>query len=204
MSVVQLSLPGDGDGDGAAEYIELVEFRADGDLWGGSRAGRPDAYGSAAEVIATLADRPEADQWVGAAAAALGRERGWGFSDGWRRSLLEVVPGRGEVFHATAAANRASIRRHGLDWRRMGAAGGIAGSVAPELPAVFVCDSMQEVGFLLRMARTPSDVWSIQADALWLETGPSGWWIINGAIAPERLRLVASDIPAHADDLPAG
>jgi hypothetical protein len=194
MKAVHLSLPGGGDSDD--DFVELVELDADTSLWGGSRGDR-EAYGSAAEVIADLAERPPGDDWVCAAAAALVREPGWGFADGWRRPFLEVVPGRGEVFHATAAVNRASIRRHGLDWRQMGPAPGIAGSAAPELPAVFVCADMEEISFFLRMARMPSDVWSVQADGLWLETGPSGWWVINNPVGAERLRLVATDIPAH-------
>jgi hypothetical protein len=33
--------------------------------------------------------------------------------------MLLVKLGEGTMFHATAAANRDSIRRHGLDWRLM-------------------------------------------------------------------------------------
>jgi len=73
-------------------------------------------------------------------AAALDRENRWGLADGWRRPVLEVFQGTGQMFHVTATANRESIRRHGLDWRRMGAAPGIAGSTRPELPAMFACD----------------------------------------------------------------
>jgi hypothetical protein len=35
------------------------------------------------------------------------------------------------MFHVTDSANRESIRQHGLDWRRMGTALGIAGSRVP-------------------------------------------------------------------------
>jgi hypothetical protein len=188
-----LVLPGDGEDDAGLEVVELDSAAG---IWGGSRAGRSDAYGTAAEVIAALSDRAPADPWVREAAAALARERGWGF-DSWRRPIVEVAGGGSAVFHASAVANRDSIRRHGLDWRRMGAAPGIAGSTKPELPGIFICDCMEDVRFFLNMARCASDVWSVDADGLWRETGPSGWWVISQRIGPERLRLVARDIPAH-------
>jgi hypothetical protein len=193
-----LHLPGDGEDDTG---LELVELDGGAGLWGGSRPGRPDAYGTAAEVISALSDRAPADPWVREAAAALARERGWGF-DGWRRPIVEVVTGSSAVFHATAVANRDSIHRHGLDWRRMGAAPGIAGSTRPELPGIFICDGMEDISFFLRMARCATDVWSVDAGGLWRETGPSGWWVISQPIGPERLRLVARDIPAHWDGEP--
>jgi hypothetical protein len=67
-----------------------------------------------------------------------------------------------ELFHVTSAANRDSIRVHGLDWTRMGAARGIAGSTRPEADGVFLCDEF-EVGFFTRMNNTggPVDVWSV-------------------------------------------
>lgn len=194
MSTVLLP-PGEGEDDMG---LELVELDGGADLWGGSRPGRSDAYGTAAEVIAALSDRPPADPWVREAAAALARERDWEFG-GWRRPIVEVVTGGSEVFHASAVANRDSIRRHGLDWRRMGAARGIAGSTKPELPGIFICDCMEDISFFLHMARCATDVWSVDADGLWCETGPSGWWVISQPIGPERLRLVARDIPAHWD-----
>jgi len=36
------------------------------------------------------------------------------------------------LFHVSSVANRDSILAYGLDWTRMGAAPGIAGSLAPE------------------------------------------------------------------------
>jgi len=197
MSAVLLSLPGAGERDD--DVIELVELEADGSLWGGSRGDR-DAYGTAADVIASLSQRPPADPWVRAAAAALGREETWGIGGGWRRPFLEVVQGSDQVFyHVTAAANRASIRRHGLDWRRMGAAPGVAGSPGPELPGVFVCDA-GDVSFFLRMARSPSDVWSVDVGGFWLETGPDGWWVINHPVPSHRLRLVAQEVRERASE----
>jgi len=43
------------------------------------------------------------------------------------------------LFHVSSAANRKSILAHGLDWTRMGAARGIAGSTTPEQEGVFLC-----------------------------------------------------------------
>ena len=43
------------------------------------------------------------------------------------------------LFHVTSALNRDSILAHGLDWTRMGAAPGIAGSLTPEEEGVFLC-----------------------------------------------------------------
>lgn len=106
------------------------------------------------------------------------------------------------MFHATAAANRESIRRHGLDWRRMGAAPGIAGSTRPELPAVFACDSRDDISFFLHIARTPADIWAVDVEGLWVETGPYGWWIISQPIGPGCLTLAESDAtrPARHHD----
>jgi hypothetical protein len=190
--MVFLSLP-DGDAEEPG-LIELVELDADGGSWAGGRSGRPDAYGTVAEVVGALTSRLPSDPWVSEVAAALARERGW--TRHRRRSRLAVVPGHGDKFHATAAVNRESIRRHGLDWRQMGAAPGIAGSLTPEVPGIFVCDDVFDVRFFVRMARSATDIWSVQADGLWLESGPDGWWIISQPISPERLTLVERDIAA--------
>jgi hypothetical protein len=198
VSVVHVVVPGDGDG----AVIELVELDRDIGVWGGSRIGVPDAFGTVSQVLAALSSRPGDDPWVAEVASALDRQRGWGFVDDWRRPVLEVFQGTRPMFHATAAANRESIRRHGLDWRRMGAAPGIAGSTRPELPAVFVCDSKEDVSFFLHMARTSADVWMVDVGGLWVETGPGGWWIISRPIGPRRLTLAEGDAtrPAGARD----
>jgi hypothetical protein len=189
VSVVHIVVPGDGDG----AVIELVELDQDSGVWGGSRVGVPDAFGTVSQVLAALSSRPGDDPWVAEVASALDRERGWGIPGDWRRPILEVFQGNRPMFHATATANRESIRRHGLDWRRMGAAPGIAGSTRPELPAVFVCDSREDVSFFLHMTRTPADVWTVDVGGLWVETGPDGWWIISQPIGPERLTLAEGD-----------
>ena len=42
-------------------------------------------------------------------------------------------------FHVSSSLNRESIREHGLDWARMGAAWGMAGSREPEVEGNFLC-----------------------------------------------------------------
>jgi hypothetical protein len=159
-------------------------------------------FGSVAEVIGASAGVAAGDPWVAAVCRALQRDREWAGELRHRRSELSVVPGEGELFHVTAAVNRESIRRHGLDWRRMGAAPGIAGSSLPERAAVFVCGSRDEAGFFLQMAGSPSDVWAVRADGLWVENGPQGWSIITDPVEPGRLRLACREVPPEqpADD----
>lgn len=55
------------------------------------------------------------------------------------------------LFHVTSSSNRASIDAHGLDWQRMGAARGIAGSIVPEVDGIFVCTDASDVDFFVRI-----------------------------------------------------
>jgi hypothetical protein len=41
----------------------------------------------------------------------------------------------------------------------------------------------------------PVDIWAVRVDGLWLESGPDGWQLVAAPIEPERLSLVATDIP---------
>jgi hypothetical protein len=87
-----------------------------------------------------------------------------------------------------------------LDWRRM-RGHGIAGSHAPELDAIFLCESVDETDFFLSMARAPSDIWGIRVDELVIENGPDGWRLVTQPVPPERLRIVRSDIsPPRTDE----
>ena len=104
--------------------------------------------------------------------------------------MLVVKEASGEMFHATATENRQSILRHGLDWRQMGTVPGIAGSREPELPAVFLCESREEIDFFTGMSRLPADIWAVRVDGLWVESGPDGWIILPEPVPPERLRLL--------------
>jgi hypothetical protein len=59
---------------------------------------------------------------------------------------------RGDVcWHVTSSVNRKSIPLHGLDWRLMGATGGIASGdkpgARPEAEGVFLCGSDGDVEF---------------------------------------------------------
>ena len=68
------------------------------------------------------------------------------------------------VFHVTSSHNRDSIRRYGLDWRRMGDRPGIAGSIEPEGDCVFLARDGDEVDFLIRIGRNHHDaldVWEV-------------------------------------------
>jgi len=185
----EIELPG-------GDSISFEEFDPAARACGASTERQTYVFGPAASVLATAAGLPADHAWVIRVCAALDRERAAPGYCGWRRTQLVVKPGAGHVLHVTAAANRDSIRRHGLDWSRMSAAAGIAGSQKPELPAVFVCDDRFGASFFLQMARAPSDVWEVRVDGLWLESGPSGWWIIPHPVGPDRLRLAEQDVPA--------
>lgn len=172
--------------------IEFEELAPGATLFGARRQ-RAEArcLGSAEAVIAATSGRARTDAWVRAMCAALARERQWPL----RRTRLAVESLNGQLFHVTATANRESIRRHGLDWRLMGEAPGIAGSPTPELPAIFLCDDREDADFFVHMARVPVDIWTIRVDGLWLESGPDGWRLVAAPIEPERVGLVATDIP---------
>jgi hypothetical protein len=98
------------------------------------------------------------------------------------------------MFHASDVVNRWSILKHGLDWRHMGAARGIAGSTRPEAEAIFLCESLSEVKFFTDMCRRPTDVWAANLDGVWVENGPSGWWMVPVPIPANRVRLALSDV----------
>jgi hypothetical protein len=50
------------------------------------------------------------------------------------------------------------------------------------------------------MARTAVDMWAVDVSGLWIETGPSGWNLCAQPILPERLRLIATDLPGRNRD----
>jgi hypothetical protein len=108
------------------------------------------------------------------------------------------------MYHVTSVSNRASIEEHGLDWRRMGAAPGIAGSPVPEQDGCFLAADEWTTDFFVRMNNTggPVDVWAVEGiDEADLESSPEGFGYFPGVIARERLRLVRKDIPppSHGD-----
>jgi transposase-like protein len=180
-------------------HIELEELDPIGSVCGGRRQLSGEvAFGPLAEVLAVTSGRGPGDPWVLAASEALVRERNW--KGVGRRQVVEVTLGAGELNHVSAASNRESIRRHGLDWRRMGAVPGVAGSKVPELAAVFLGQHPGDIEFFTRMARRPCDAWAVRADGLWVENEPSGWLMISQPVPPDRLRLIASDIVPARDE----
>jgi hypothetical protein len=176
-------------------YVDFEELSANGSMCGARVTGNStQAFGEPEQVLAAVLGRPADDPWIAAVVAALHRERVW---DEGRRNTLEVILGRGEMFHASAVDNRESIRRYGLDWDRTAAAPGIAGSRGPELPAIFLCMDDGDVRFFTNMGRTPSDVWAVNVEGLWVESGPSGWWIVPERVGPDRVRLAVADVKSE-------
>lgn len=72
------------------------------------------------------------------------------------------------LFHVTESSNRESILRHGLDWRRMGPAPGIAGSEVPQCEGVFLARDEWETKWFVEMGRNRGvaeiDVWEVLLD----------------------------------------
>ncbi|MFD8639926.1 hypothetical protein ACFV14_06430 [Streptomyces zaomyceticus] len=100
--------------------------------------------------------------------------------------------------HVSSVLNRQSIAQHGLDWTRMGAAPGIAGSSRPEVEGIFVCRGEEEAGFFLQINNTdgPVDIWSVDGidEELLLDNG-NGFVYLPARIPAARVRLVRSDVP---------
>jgi hypothetical protein len=96
------------------------------------------------------------------------------------------------LFHVSSAANRESIRAHGLDWTRMGAARGIAGSVTPEEKGVYLCRDEFEASFFINLNNTggPVDVWTVTGiDESELVTGGSGFAYFPAPISAAQVAL---------------
>ena len=95
-------------------------------------------------------------------------------------------------FHVSSTANRESIRKHGLDWNRMGAAPGIAGSRTAEQKGCFLSPDAFTADFFIRMNNTggPVDVWEVTGvDPDLLVESPEGFLYFPGVIPPDRVRL---------------
>ncbi|TFV45105.1 hypothetical protein E4P43_18055 [Blastococcus sp. TF02A-35] len=106
------------------------------------------------------------------------------------------------MWHVTSTRNRASIQAHGLDWRRMGAAPGIAGSSVPEQEGCFLALSEFDSDFFVRMNNTdgPVDVWAVDGvDEGQLLESSEGFRYLPAVIPPERLRLVRKDLPPEPE-----
>ena len=117
-----------------------------------------------------------------------------------------AVPPPTMAWHVTSSVNRQSILEDGLDWRRMGAAGGVASGViyrGPEMEAVFLLEAADQADFFIGFGTHPRfDVWQVDVAGLVIEPGPDGWVIHRQPIPPQRLRLVRQDVsmsPATCD-----
>jgi hypothetical protein len=99
-------------------------------------------------------------------------------------------------YHVSPATNRESIRRFGLDWRRMPAT--VAGIALghpgrPEQEGIFLThgDDVGEALFFVRMGGGREiDVWEVDVAGLALEAGPDGWLLCRATIDPQRVKLV--------------
>lgn len=174
--------------------VELEELTSDGSICR-ALTSRGRIVGTTATVLAAACELPLNDNWVQAIAAALDRERGWQtWGSGWGRSHgLEMKIGQGMMYHVTAVENRSSIEQWGLDWDRMGSAPGVAGSLKPEAPGIWLSEHSED-DFFMEMARHAVHMWEVDVTGLWLELRPQEWWFTSERIAPDRLRLLP---PVH-------
>jgi hypothetical protein len=105
-------------------------------------------------------------------------------------------------WHVTSSVNRPSIEEHGLDWRYMRLAGGVAGHATgvrtPEQEGIFLCDDWFDVEWFAQMARSAGiesvDVWefSLEPTESAVED-QTGYRFLPHPIPRERLRLVRQD-----------
>jgi len=179
-------------------FIEFEELDSAGAICGARRqAAGPHAFGSAVGVLGATSGREPDDPWVTAVCAALVRERSWTTTG--RRSMIVVQRGQGTMLHVTASANRESIRHYGLDWQHM-TDPGIAGSPEPELPGIFLCASRDDARFFVSMARSPTDMWAVNVEGLWLEGDPGAnggdnWMLLPEPVGPADIKLIERDLP---------
>lgn len=160
--------------------------------------------GGLREVLAAASAHVADDGWAEAAAAAIERERTWTHTG--RRRLLQVARGDGERFHTSPSRNRPSIERHGLDWRHM-VPPGIAGSLKPEAPGIFLAEDFGDMAWFIGFRDEPCDVWAVDVNGLWLEGAAESdggaslhWALVCEPVPPTRLRLLHRD--ARPGDLP--
>jgi hypothetical protein len=96
--------------------------------------------------------------------------------------------------------NRDSITEHGLDWRLMSAAPGIAGSTAPEVHGVFLCTDEHEADYFVRLNNTggPVDVWQVDGvEVEHLLDAGSGYRYLPRPVPTTAVRLTDLDhVPA--------
>jgi len=101
------------------------------------------------------------------------------------------------AYHTSPSANRDSIRLHGLDWERMGAAPGLASGVnTPEEPAIFLARALEEARWFAGMprGRDPVDIWSVRPEGLDLFEVVEGFVYCPTPIPADRLKLIETDL----------
>lgn len=104
-------------------------------------------------------------------------------------------------YHVTSVLNRLSIITYGLDWTRMGAAPGIAGSRRPEQQGSFLVGDEFDVDWFVGINNTGGavDVWGVRGiDVDELVQSPEGYFYFPGVIPPERVWLIKSDLSPRA------
>jgi hypothetical protein len=115
-----------------------------------------------------------------------------------RYGRFEVENDREDRYwHVSPSVNRASIERHGLDWRRMAATGGIANdpemeTLTPEAECVWLCVSLDDAHWFRELTSHPAvDVWEVDVSGLPVDYPDDSWPFVRVPIAPERVRLVS-------------
>ncbi len=96
------------------------------------------------------------------------------------------------MFHVSSTLNRESIQAYGLDWSRMSAASGIAGSRRPEVHGVFLVPDHFTAQFFVRINNTggPVDIWAVDdVDPGELIDAGSGFSYVPYRIGPHQLTL---------------
>jgi hypothetical protein len=108
------------------------------------------------------------------------------------------------LYHVTSAWNRESIRRDGLDWTRMGAAPGIAGSTNPEEEGIFLCRDEYEATLFTQMNNTgtPADVWQVSGvDMSRLLDNGQGYLYYPNRIPAGQVSLFREDVIGSMRDV---
>jgi hypothetical protein len=99
-------------------------------------------------------------------------------------------------WHVSPRVNRESVARYGLDWRRIGATGGIAHDPAmapprPEAECVWLCTSLDDAQWFRDLTSHPVvDVWEVDVRGLPVVAPDEGWPFVLVPVGPERVRLV--------------
>lgn len=97
----------------------------------------------------------------------------------------------------TSSKNRDSIERHGLDWMRMGATCGIAGSSAPEQEGIFLCADEEEADWFVSLNAPGGgvDVWAVDGvDEAELVESPEHHFFAARRIPRSQLTLLHADL----------